>query len=101
VVVYSMNALATPRPPADGADAAADTPAAMAAPAPAKAAAPARNVALVLAALAVAVAAIGFGLVVRRKPAPARLTAAEREQMLRDVRQWIAAPATDAAGRRP
>ena len=100
VVVYSMNSLATPRPAADGAEPAADTPA-VAAAAPAKDAGPARNVALVLAALAVAVAAVGFGLVVRRRPAPARLTAAEREQMLRDVRQWIAAPATDAAGRRP
>ena len=105
VVVYSMNSLATPpAPAADGADPVADGMAAGTAPAVAnKDGAPAGGVVLVLAALALVVvlAAIGFGLAARRKPARASLTAAERERMLQDVRQWIAAPAADAAGRRP
>ncbi|MRW94171.1 flagellar M-ring protein FliF [Duganella sp. FT80W] len=66
-------------------------------------AAAAYQVGWILAALATAVvlAATIFGLVARRrKPAVKRLSAAERAQMLDDVRQWIANGQQEAGGGR-
>jgi flagellar M-ring protein FliF len=111
VVVYSMQALATPQvapgaaltPAATAATAETDLPA-PAAPAAASDALAGRQVVLVLGGLAalVLLGALAFGLAARRPPAPARLSAAEREQMLSNVRQWIAAaPDETAAGRAP
>ncbi|MTV41455.1 flagellar M-ring protein FliF [Duganella radicis] len=96
VVVYSMQALANPAVVTAPATPAASTGEAAVAPAPA--ASPARHagsgqVVPVLAGLAVLVVlgAAAFGLASRRAPARARLSAAEREAMLGNVKQWIAA----------
>ncbi|WP_070361179.1 flagellar basal-body MS-ring/collar protein FliF [Duganella sp. HH105] len=109
VVVYSMHSLAAQQVLAQQAPAAADAETAAtdahagAAGKPADGAA--RNVVPVLAGLAglVVLAAAAFVLGGRRRrAAPARLSAAQREQMLHDVQQWIAAPqAGDTVGRRP
>jgi len=106
VVVYSMAGVAHPlaaAPVAAGTDAA--TPAAdalQAAPAgPAKAAPlpPAGLGALLLA--VVAFCGLAYVLLARRSPAsPRRLSDAQREQMLADVRRWIATPA-EMPERRP
>ncbi len=108
VVVYPMRALAAPQAPAVAPDAAAavgDTGSAASPAAAAANPAAARGVVTVLAALAaiVVLTAVVFGLAGhRRQPVPVRLSDAEREKMLSDVRQWIATPAPpDAAGRRP
>ena len=109
VVVYPMRALATPQaaaatPAAAVGDAGiSSSPAAVAASQTGPAAA--RNVVTVLAALAaiVVLAAVAFGISGRRRQSVrVRLSDAEREKMLGDVRQWIATPApADAVGRRP
>jgi flagellar M-ring protein FliF len=108
VVVYPMRALAAPQAPAVAPDAAAavgDTGSAASPAAAAANPAAARGVVTVLAALAaiVVLTAVVFGIAGRRRqPVPVRLSDAEREKMLSDVRQWIATPApADAAGRRP
>jgi flagellar M-ring protein FliF len=108
VVVYPMRALAAPQAAAVAPDAAAavgDTGSAASPAAAAPNPAAARGVVTVLAALAaiVVLAAVAFGIAGRRRqPVPVRLSDAEREKMLSDVRQWIATPApADAAGRRP
>lgn len=110
VVVYSMHSLAAQQvlvqaaAPADGVEAAL-TAAAPAGAAKAADGAAARSVVPLLAGLAglIVLAAVVFGWAARRRrPTPVRLSAAQREQMLHDVRQWIATPPTgDATGRRP
>lgn len=109
VVVYSMHSLAAQQALVEPASAiaSADTAVGTAAPGAVKPEqAAARNVVPWLAGLAglVALAAVAFGLGSRRRVVarPARLSAAQREQMLHDVRQWIATPAAgDIAGRQP
>lgn len=102
VVVYAMNALATPQPsPAAAVDGSAIAEEVATQPA---ALSSSRMVAPALGGLAalLVLVAIGFSLGARRKQAAARLTAAEREQLLRDVRQWIEPPdAANPIGRRP
>ena len=110
VVAYSMGALASQAVggsavPAGAAEAAADGPAPAAAnTAPAAAGSSAtRNVIVVLSLLAGAIAVWGIAYLQgrRQRPsAPRQLAAAEREQMLDDVRRWIGASA-DAAGNAP
>jgi flagellar M-ring protein FliF len=103
VVVYSMAGVANPRPGA-AADGVADTGVAAIAPqavvaaaGPASAAGKAVPLpATILGALLLAVLAFcgaAYLLVLRRRPpAPRRLSAAQREQMLADVRRWLATP---------
>ncbi|NVE01862.1 flagellar basal-body MS-ring/collar protein FliF, partial [Massilia sp. BJB1822] len=98
IVVQSMEQFAAPGARAEAPAAAAEAPAG-AAPAPDKALPQqAVNVLLVLLA-AVLLAALLAWLARRRRPAGvARLDAAQREQMLHNVRQWIGAvPVKDAA----
>lgn len=103
VVVYAMNALATAPVLPAAAVTPADAAVADVAGTGATAAAPASNpVALILALLAAAAVAVIAVLLLTRRPVRGkRLSAAEREQLLRDVRLWIAAPAANDQGRQP
>jgi flagellar M-ring protein FliF len=98
VVVYSMEQLATPGL-ATGIKAAdaAEVPVTVA---PAAAKAPARPwpPGLAWGALACAVGVTLLWLLVRRKSAPKRLSVAEREAMLSNIRLWINAPADGVQG---
>jgi flagellar M-ring protein FliF len=103
VVVYSMAGMVNP-PAGEAAPAAAVSAEPAAAPPPAASAprnalplAPSGLALLALAVLAFCV--LAYVLVARRRPAPpAKLSAAQREQMLADVRRWINTPAGASEG---